>query len=341
MVRKKWNKLQRFIRIIIVISLFFTSLHSFSLADTNHDNPQIQTIILPPESILDQKQEHTNDKDNIHSVIWMAQSFKPLRTPLTKVEVKLEKLRKIESPIEIAIRDNLTDLDIISYGLPGESIPYYSNWIEFDIADIDVVVNQTYYIILRTNSPAGESFSWFDVYDENIDYYPRGEQWFSNDYGSSWMRTSGRYNVDFTFRTYSYESHADLSCNGSFDWKGIKPGETITGSFTIQNSGTPFSQLSWDIYNWPSWGTWTFNPSSGENLNPEDGMVTVIVTVEAPHSNIPDTYEGEIYIINKDNPDDYCLIRATMQTPNPKNNDYFNFNSFSDFVQSYLQRLIR
>jgi len=62
----------------------------------------------------------------------------------------------------------------------------------------------------------------------------------------------------------------------------------------------------------------TINPSTGNNLKPEDGSVTVQISVEAPHSSIPEEYLGEIKIVNDDNDDDYCIISASLITPNKK-----------------------
>ena len=44
------------------------------------------------------------------------------------------------------------------------------------------------------------------------------------------------------------------------NWKNIKTGDTVYGSFTLENSGDLFSFLNWEITDYPSWGEWTFNP---------------------------------------------------------------------------------
>ena len=63
----------------------------------------------------------------------------------------------------------------------------------------------------------------------------------------------------------------DLECNGSLSWSNIKPGATVHGSFQVMNIGDNDSLLNWTVNNTPTWGTWTFTPSSGESLTPSTG----------------------------------------------------------------------
>jgi len=73
----------------------------------------------------------------------------------------------------------------------------------------------------------------------------------------------------------------DLSCEGSLSWTDVKPGESVTGEITIENIGDPVSLLDWEVESHPDWGTWTFNPESGEDL--ETGEYQIIdVEVIAP-----------------------------------------------------------
>jgi len=106
----------------------------------------------------------------------------------------------------------------------------------------------------------------------------------------------------------------DLECEGSLSWSNVKPGSTVTGSFIVKNVGDPGSELDWEIYDYPTWGRWTFNPSSGNNLKPEDGEVTVEVTVTAP-SEKNKQFTGEVKVKNKENSSDYCTIPISLATP--------------------------
>jgi len=71
----------------------------------------------------------------------------------------------------------------------------------------------------------------------------------------------------------------DLDCLGSLSWTDISPGATVTSSFMVANVGEADSELSWEIESYPTWGTWTFVPSSGTGLTPGMGTITIAVEV--------------------------------------------------------------
>ncbi|MCK5636884.1 MAG: hypothetical protein KAH91_05620, partial [Thermoplasmatales archaeon] len=64
------------------------------------------------------------------------------------------------------------------------------------------------------------------------------------------------------------------------------------------------------------WGTWTFDPESGEDLTPEDGSVIVNVEVIAPNEG-NNEFLGEIKVVNQEDPDDYCIIQSFLVTTGP------------------------
>jgi hypothetical protein len=107
----------------------------------------------------------------------------------------------------------------------------------------------------------------------------------------------------------------NLHCTGSLSWKRVKPGATINGSFLVQNIGENGSLLNWAINTSSiTWGTWTYNPSSGVNLTPEDGTITVHVSVVAPAEN-NSVFEGYIRVENQNDPSDFDLIPVYLRTP--------------------------
>lgn len=120
---------------------------------------------------------------------------------------------------------------------------------------------------------------------------------------------------------YSYNTTAppspesDLECYGSLSWTGIEPCETVHDTFEISNIGDFGSYLDWRITAEPEWGDWTFDPESGIDLTPEDGPVTIEVTVVAPDvSN--EQFTGYVEVINIENPsNDDCQINASLSTP--------------------------
>jgi hypothetical protein len=106
---------------------------------------------------------------------------------------------------------------------------------------------------------------------------------------------------------------SDLECDGSLSWDDITPGATVQGSFSVSNGGDPGSLLEWEVLSYPSWGTWTFTPSSGTDL-PVGDSVTVQVKVVVPNEeNIQ--YQGAVTIINSDKTADSCEIPVTLKTP--------------------------
>jgi hypothetical protein len=117
---------------------------------------------------------------------------------------------------------------------------------------------------------------------------------------------------------------SDLECTGNLSWSNIKPGGTVYGSFQVQNIGDNGSLLNWTVNNTLTWGNWTFSHSSGEELTPEQGPVTVDVHVVTPKEK--DTvFQGNLTIVNKENSSDYCIIPVRLTTPCSQNIEYREF----------------
>ncbi len=105
----------------------------------------------------------------------------------------------------------------------------------------------------------------------------------------------------------------DLTCDGTLEWINATPNETVTGSFTVSNIGETGSYLDWEITEWPTWGTWTFSPFNGNNLEPENGPTTVTTQVVVP--NIENhLFTGQIKITNREDPSDYSTVPVFLQT---------------------------
>jgi PKD repeat protein len=118
---------------------------------------------------------------------------------------------------------------------------------------------------------------------------------------------------------------SDLGCTGSLSWSNVKGSETVTGSFTVENIGDPCSLLDWEVESYPDFGSdWTFTPNDGDDLTPEDGVVTVEVSVVAPSiksmvkaalDDQEEEFNGIVKVINKDDPSDYCEIPVSITVP--------------------------
>jgi len=284
------------------------------------------------ELLLDQKQENSSYEMSIHHSVSLAQSFTPSISPLTKIEFNLHKPRKTDTGIEISIRKSLNGPDLSNNVLSSDQIPFFYHWIEVDIYDIDVTIGEEYYIIISSNTPSEQPYRWMYEYKQDRDMYPNGRlyRYFTSSHIWEKVESDNDF-VDATFRTYSYTPHTEMICEGYLNWSGVVPNQdNLTGSFTIRNNGTPYSKLDWKIISWPSWGTWTFSQMNGTNLRPEDGMKRVNILVEAPQSNVPDLYTGNIIIKNVNDETDICTISAQMVTAKTK-------NPHNPFFRPYMQ----
>jgi hypothetical protein len=90
------------------------------------------------------------------------------------------------------------------------------------------------------------------------------------------------------------------------------------------NIGDNDSLLNWTVSNTLPWGKWTFSHTSGENLTPAQGPVTIHVYVVVPKEKNAG-FQGNITIINKENSSDYCMIPVTLTTPFSQNIEYHGF----------------
>lgn len=137
-------------------------------------------------------------------------------------------------------------------------------------------------------------------------------------------------------------SDADLDCSGTLSWSNVEPDRIVTGSFKIRNIGNIDSGLNWKIESYPSWGDWTFKPSSGDNLKPINGWKTIDVSVVAPDVK-KGKFSGEVIVMNEEDNSDYELISVSLTTP--KNNELKSL--FQCFIESHpliyqlLQRFLR
>jgi len=127
--------------------------------------------------------------------------------------------------------------------------------------------------------------------------------------------TSGNSNVSADYSFEIIPHGPDLCCDGALYWEDVVPGEVVEGEFEVWNCGDNFSELDWEITEWPDWGDdWSFDPASGEGLTPEAGHVTVTVEVKAPDVE-NEEFTGTIVICNSEDPGNCCEIEVTLITP--------------------------
>jgi len=108
-----------------------------------------------------------------------------------------------------------------------------------------------------------------------------------------------------------------IGCVGELRWSGIKPNSTVTGTIYAENIGDPGSKLKWKVCGNPPWGTWNFNPPSGTDLKPSDGLKAINVTVMAPNQQ-NQQFSGQITLCNEEDSTDTCTIQVSLATPKNK-----------------------
>ncbi len=126
----------------------------------------------------------------------------------------------------------------------------------------------------------------------------------------------------------------DLDCSGTLSWTGVTPGETVAGTFTVENDGEPLSLLDWELSEYPTWGTWSIDPESGTSLEQGD-TITIDVEVVAPNVE-DDTFTGEVVIVNSNDPSDTCTIDVSLATP--VSQEQGNQQIISRFLQIIIER---
>jgi hypothetical protein len=151
----------------------------------------------------------------------------------------------------------------------------------------------------------------------------------------------GSLNIDNSFIGWVTLFPTFLNCEGSVNLVDVKPGDTITNFFTVENIGSPFSNLEWEVIDWPDWGEWTFESYEGFSLTPEDGEITIDVSVVVPDEK-NQIYNGHITVINKRFDSDYEIIPISITTvKNKKINTFFmnlldNYPNLFFFIRQIL-----
>jgi len=184
-----------------------------------------------------------------------------------------------------------------------DNIFYHNNFVDNDIDAYDSSIN-----IWNDEYPSGGNF-WSKYTGTDID---------GDGIGDTPYNIMGDTNQDrYPYLKYKGWLQADLDCDRNLSWIQIKPGDTVLGSFTVENIGDSGSILDWEIVESPEWGIWTFTPEEGDDLTPEDGSITVTVSVVAPDKKNKE-FSGKITIVNKENSSDYEIINVFLTTPKNK-----------------------
>ena len=129
-----------------------------------------------------------------------AQSFVPTLKKLSRIELKLDKQGN-PGWINLSIRKNLYDADLVSTARHSGQFPPGIDWINFDFEDISITPGDTYYIVVKTESGIfNDYYKWKGT---NNDFYSSGNGWKLDPMMSTWDE---RPDTDFCFKTYGYSS---------------------------------------------------------------------------------------------------------------------------------------
>ena len=152
----------------------------------------------------------------------------------------------------------------------------------------------TQYTIVTSSSNPGESYylsnsKWLDLY-----YYNDTANFCIKGLANNWTPTKSK-----------------LECYGDLNLENVKPGSTVICNITIKNIGEPLSNLRWKILSYPEWGRWTFTPLEG---NVKQGhTLKVKISINVPYEK-HQNFTGEIKIVNKDDVNDYSIVKINLVT---------------------------
>ena len=215
----------------------------------------------------------------------------------------------------------ITEIDIFGLGVDGETPEslavdgYVGNGLE-ELSDFEAGDGNVLDSVDTPDPQIGQVLS-FDVTSFVTDLVYAQEQYVgltirAETFGGLWVTEGGVF-PKLTIETIP-EPELDLDCSGTLSWTEVSPGEIVAGQFLVANIGDSTSTLSWNIESYPSWGVWSFTPSSGSGLTPEMGAITVGVEVTAPDQQ-NQQFTGEIKIVNTEDSNDFDTISVSLKTP--------------------------
>jgi len=215
----------------------------------------------------------------------------------------------------------ITEIDIFGLGVDGETPEslavdgYVGNGLE-ELSDFEAGDGNVLDSVDTPDPQIGQVLS-FDVTSFVTDLVNAQEQYVgltirAETFGGLWVTEGGVF-PKLTIETIP-EPEPDLDCSGTLSWTEVSPGEIVAGQFLVANIGDSTSTLSWNIESYPSWGVWSFTPSSGSGLTPEMGAITVGVEVTAPDQQ-NQQFTGEIKIVNTEDSNDFDTISVSLKTP--------------------------
>ena len=229
----------------------------------------------------------------------MAQSFKPTLNLLTRVELIAWRVGNPQGNLTISIRENLSGTDLTSVSILAENIPLEYGppaiWTGFDLPDINVMPEHTYYIVWSHDSWDHDNHvAWGET--RSTDHYPRGEGWWIPD--DIWVPRGP--NNDFCFKTYRWLNNTSPGIPDIDGPDKLKPGEVYPYFFCSNDPDDDniFYYVDWDdgginwlgpyasgekiykIHKWLEKGTYTIKAKARDEHGNESDWATFDVKIE-------------------------------------------------------------
>lgn len=203
--------------------------------------------------------------------ILKAQSFKPSKSPLAMVKLAIIKLNDADCDMLVSIREELNGEDLVSKTVSSDAIPDNPlseidwGWVDFDILDIEVEIEKTYYIIFKVECMEYSSYFWPGIHDVN-DSYKRGSEWYYCEESNSWINPDETYPYcDRAFETYSYGENNPPNIPTIIGPTSGKPG--MDYNFTIVTTDPEEDGIYYEIKWGDDWSRVYFTPfTSGEEI---------------------------------------------------------------------------
>lgn len=219
------NIMKRTIGFLIGLFLIITSFSvvGFKYNETDLMKQQMQSSTIDE---LDQSQTVFNPSEDypipvgkfdlFNYTIMTAQSFKPTKNMLTRVELFVGRNDSTFHPYVLSIKKDLHGPNLVEKSLnPSAFTTSYYSWVVFDFEDIFVDIGQTYYIVCKTVNASGNWYLWA-AHNDSLSY-PDGCAWISTDGGDTWSNQSFSRN-EKEYRTYHQNNGQATKYVAGFTW---------------------------------------------------------------------------------------------------------------------------
>jgi len=232
---------------VFVMGLLIIFLGSnLALGNENNVSQNIKKNLVTLGDELDQQQNFYSGAAELGLTDYnfpFAQSFIPQKAVLTRIFLYVERIGQ-PYPFDLAIRKDLNGENLTTVSVNYNSIPVSLTWIEFNFSDIPVVIGETYYIIMSTQSKQNNIYG---VGTGNGDPYANGSAWVGD-----WVYWTDDTTFDFCFKTYGKGKPPYKPAKPNGKTKGNVNDELIFSSSTTDPDGDQI------YYNW-YWGDDTYS----------------------------------------------------------------------------------